>query len=241
MIAILRIIFLVPLIILVCVLGCLACICRPFHRNNTHMVAQMLSSLAPLFGIKMVVRVPADITDTPKLIIGNHQNTFDVVTISAGVRNGVVSIGKKSLKWVPFFGQLYWLSGNILIDRSNRTKAAGTISETAEKMRENNLSIWMFPEGTRSNGRGLLPFKTGAFHTAIQAQVPIVPIVMSSTGHFRLNRWDNGYAIVENLEPLITSGATKADVRELALLAHAKMQQKISELDLEVAQLNLNK
>ncbi len=38
----------------------------------------------------------------------------------------------------------------------------------------------MFPEGTRSRGRGLLPLKTGAFRTAIQANVPIVPICASN-------------------------------------------------------------
>lgn len=241
MIALLRIIFLIPLIILVCIVGSLISISRPFHRNNTHMVARLLSSLAPLFGIKLVVRVPDNLTETPKVFLGNHQNTYDVVTISAGVREGVVSIGKKSLKWVPFFGQLYWLSGNILIDRKNKTKAAGTINRTAERMRENNLSLWMFPEGTRSNGRGLLPFKTGAFHTAIQAQVPIIPVVMSSTHHFRLNRWNNGYAIVESLPQIETQGCTKADVRRFATLAHEQMKLKISELDIEVAQLNGNK
>ena len=58
-----------------------------------------------------------------------------------------VSLGKKSLKWIPFFGQLYWLSGNILIDRANRSKAAGTISKSAEKIKQKGLSVWMFPGG----------------------------------------------------------------------------------------------
>ena len=65
------------------------------------------------------------------------------------------------------------------------------------------LSIWMFPEGTRSRGRGLLPFKTGAFHTAMQAGVPIVPVVASSyANQIDLNRWDNGEVLIEMLPPL---------------------------------------
>ena len=55
----------------------------------------------------------------------------------------------------------------------------------------------MFPEGTRSKGRGLIPFKTGAFHTAIAAKVPLVPIVCSSYADKLINRWDNGEIIVE--------------------------------------------
>jgi len=241
MIALFRILFLVPIIIIACLVGILVCLVRPFHRNNTYAVAQILASLGPLFGIKVIDRVPKDLTHTPKVIVANHQNTFDVVTISSAVRSGVVSIGKKSLKWVPFFGQLYWNSGNILIDRKNSGKAANTINSTADKMRDKNLTVWMFAEGTRSNGRGLLPFKTGAFHTAIQANVPIIPIAMSSTSHFRLNRWNNGYAIIENLPPIETSECTKADVRDLAKLAHEQMKTKIAALDLEVAALNDNK
>lgn len=241
MIALIRIIFLVPIIIIACLIGILICIFRPFYRNNTYTVAHILAGLAPLFGIKVINRVSKDLTTTPKVIVANHQNNFDVVTISGGVRPGVVSIGKKSLKWVPFFGQLYWLSGNILIDRKNSSKAANTINSTADKMRENNLSVWMFPEGTRSRGRGLLPFKTGAFHTAIQAQVPIVPIVMSSTDKFSINRWNNGYAIIEDMQPISMDNVSKSDVREVAKQTREVMKGKIAELDQQVAELNANK
>ncbi len=68
---------------------------------------------------------------------------------------------------MPLFGQLYWLTGNILIDRANRSKAKGTIDQVVNSIKESDVSVWMFPEGTRSRGRGLLPFKTGAFHAAM--------------------------------------------------------------------------
>jgi 1-acyl-sn-glycerol-3-phosphate acyltransferase len=68
----------------------------------------------------------------------------------------------------PVFGQLYWLTGNLLIDRNNRAKAHGTIAEVVNAFKKRNISFWMFPEGTRSRGRGLLPFKTGAFHAALR-------------------------------------------------------------------------
>ncbi len=238
MIALFRLIFVLPLFVLACIIGSLVSLVRPFHRNNTFSVSQLFAKLSPLIGITLIVRVDKSITDTPKVIIGNHQSNYDVVTISGGVTPGVVSVGKKSLKWVPFFGQLYWLSGNILIDRDNKMRAAGTINQLADKMAANNLSIWMFPEGTRSRGRGLLPFKMGAFHTAIQAQVQIIPIVLSSTDDFSINRWNNGHAIVESLEPIETLGCDKTKVRELAKLAHSRMAAKIIDLDAEVAVMN---
>ena len=94
----------------------------------------------------------------------------------------------------------------------------------------------MFPEGTRSRGRGFLPFKRGAFHAAIQAGVPIVPIVCSSThGQVKLNRRDNGAVKVEVLDPIYTKGLTEADIPELVSQCETLMQQKQQELDEQLA------
>ena len=88
----------------------------------------------------------------------------------------------------------------------------------------------MFPEGTRSRGRGLMPFKTGAFHAAIAAGVPIVPICVSTTsGNINLNRWNNGHVIVEMLAPVDTSKYGKENVRELAAHCRELMEAKIAE------------
>lgn len=238
MIALLRFVLIFPIYIGVCVLGCLFCLIRPFHRNNTRVVAHMLSSLAPLFGIKLITRVNTYQPYAPKVIIGNHQSSFDLVTISAAVTDGTVSMGKKSIRWIPFFGQLYWLSGNILVDRNNKHSARSTIDQVVERITNDQLSLWMFPEGTRSRGQGLLPFKMGAFHTAIKAKVPIVPIVLSSTDHFSLNKWRNGYAIAQALDPIPTDDYHLGNVKELAALCHSLMVKKIAELDQEVAALN---
>ena len=160
-----------------------------------------------------------------------------MVTISYMVMPRTVSVGKKSLIWVPFFGILYWATGNIFLDRDNRSKAHNTMSELANRINQDNLSIWMFPEGTRSRGRGLLPFKTGAFHAAIAAGVPIVPVVCSTTHNkINLNRWDNGTVICEMLEPIDVSGYSRENVRELAEYCHDVMQNRIAELDREAAQ-----
>ena len=111
------------------------------------------------------------------------------------------------------------------------------MSELARRINEDNLSIWMFPEGTRSRGRGLLPFKTGAFHAAIAAGVPIVPVVCSTTHNkIDLNRWDNGTVICEMLEPIDVSDYSRENVRELAEYCHDVMQNRIAELDREIAQ-----
>ncbi len=108
----------------------------------------------------------------------------------------------------------------------------------ADQIKKRKISVWMFPEGTRSRGRGLLPFKTGAFHAAIAAGVPIVPVCVSSTqGKIKLNRWNNGNVIIEMLDPIDTSVYSREQVRELSELCHSLMEAKIKELDLEVAEM----
>ena len=148
---------------------------------------------------------------------------------------GTVSMGKQSLAWIPLFGQVYYLSGNILIDRARSSKAADTIRQVVAKIKQRGISIWMFPEGTRSKGRGLIPFKTGAFHTAIAAKVPLVPIVCSSyAGQIDLNRWDNGEIIVEMLPPVDSQQWTRATVKDCSNTIRALMESKLAELDAKV-------
>ena len=116
-------------------------------------------------------------------------------------------------------------------------KAHGTIAEVVNHFKKRRISIWMFPEGTRSRGRGLLPFKTGAFHAAIAAGVPIIPVCVSTTSNkINLNRLHNGLVIVEMLPPIDVSQYGKDQVRELAAHCRSIMEQKIADLDKEVAE-----
>jgi 1-acyl-sn-glycerol-3-phosphate acyltransferase len=188
-----------------------------------------------LLGLTIEVRVPDEVKNIgPAVYICNHQNSYDLFTVSAAVQPNTVSVGKKSLKWIPFFGQMYWLTGNILIDRGNSNKAMNTIALAAEKIKEKKISIWLFPEGTRSNGRGLLPFKTGAFRTALQAGVPIVPVCASNLHQVvKLNRWNNGKVIIEFLPPVYIANSSKEDIRQIANETHEKMAQKIIALSEE--------
>ncbi|MDU8923583.1 1-acylglycerol-3-phosphate O-acyltransferase [Pasteurellaceae bacterium LIM206] len=228
--------------VLACILICLAgMVYSLFHfknPKNVSVVAKWFGRLAPLFGLQVEHRFAKDADKVGKAIyIGNHQNNYDMVTISYMVMPGTVTVGKKSLIWVPFFGLVYWLTGNIFIDRDNRSKAHNTMNELGRRINQNNLSVWMFPEGTRSRGRGLLPFKTGAFHAAVAAGVPIVPVVCSTTHNkVDLNRWDNGRVICEVMEPIDISGYGREDIRALSEKCHDLMAQRIAELDAEVAQ-----
>lgn len=238
MLGILRVIIVTLLCTLICIVGSVYCIFSPRNPRHVATFGHMFGRLAPIFGLTVETRIPPDVSEYGNCIyIANHQNNYDMVTVSNALQPRTVTVGKKSLAWIPFFGQLYWLTGNLLIDRENRAKAHGTIAQIAEQFRKKDISIWMFPEGTRSRGRGLMPFKTGAFHAAITAGVPIVPICVSNThGKVKMNRWSNGLVLIEMLPPVDTSQYSKERVRDLSEYCQRIMQEKIAQLDAEVAQ-----
>ncbi|CDH20275.1 1-acylglycerol-3-phosphate O-acyltransferase [Xenorhabdus bovienii] len=236
MLAIIRGIIVFLLSILICLFGSIYCLFSPRNPGHVMTFGHAFGKLHKVFGIKMLERIPEEAKQYgPSIYIGNHQNNYDMVTMSNAVQPRTVTVGKKSLLFIPFFGPLYWLTGNILINRENRSKAHGTISQVVQQIKKRHISVWMFPEGTRSRGRGLLPFKTGAFHAAIAAGVPIVPVCVSSThDRIKFNRWNNGTVIVEMLPPIDTTKYTKEQVRQLAEHCRQMMQAKIEELNNEV-------
>ncbi|CBJ80934.1 1-acyl-sn-glycerol-3-phosphate acyltransferase [Xenorhabdus bovienii str. Jollieti] len=236
MLAIIRGIIVFLLSILICLFGSIYCLFSPRNPSHVMTFGHAFGKLHKIFGIKMLERIPEEAKQYgPSIYIGNHQNNYDMVTMSNAVQPRTVTVGKKSLLFIPFFGPLYWLTGNILINRENRSKAHGTISQVVQQIKKRHISVWMFPEGTRSRGRGLLPFKTGAFHAAIAAGVPIVPVCVSSThDRIKFNRWNNGTVIVEMLPPIDTTKYTKDQVRQLAEHCRQMMQARIEELNNEV-------
>ncbi len=220
------------------VVGILIGLCRPFNPDNSRLCARIYSKPA-LWILRLKLK-----TETTGLrdhsascvIVANHQSNYDLFVLGAVVPKRTVSIGKKSLKWVPFFGQLYWLAGNVLIDRGNAAKAKRAMLTTTDTLQHKDTSIWVFPEGTRNLGNGLLPFKKGAFQMAIAAGVPIVPVCVSTySKHMQLNRWNSGSVTIRSLPPISTKGKTAGDIPALMQQCQEQMQATIAELDREIA------
>ncbi|WP_409439872.1 1-acylglycerol-3-phosphate O-acyltransferase [Psychromonas sp. GE-S-Ul-11] len=236
MLFIIRAILIVAVVILMSVYSLFYCILSPRNPKNTYHFAMLFSKMSRLVGLKVTIRIPESAKNNGSVVyIANHQNNYDMVTTTGAVQPGSVTIGKKSLVLVPFFGIIYWLTGNILIDRDNKDKSKNTITDVVNQMRAKDLAVWIFPEGTRSRGRGLMPFKMGAFHTALQAGVNVVPTVISNTHEqVKLNRWDNGEVIVEMLEPIDITQYKKREIRRLMNDSHEIMLAKYKQLNKEV-------
>ena len=116
--------------------------------------------------------------DRPAIYISNHTSAADLFIGMWLAPVGTVGIAKKQVVYYPLLGQIYLLSGHLRIDRGNSASAVESLRKLSEIVRNNGLSIYMWPEGTRSVGP-LLPFKKGIVHLAIQTGLPVVPVVVS--------------------------------------------------------------
>lgn len=235
--AVLRIILIFFYFILASVLMILMCLVRPFHRDNVHVIGQVYGVIAKLLGLDVRVTVPESVKQGgPFVYLANHQNSYDLFTVCQSAQKGVVTVGKKSLVWIPFFGWLYYLSGNILIDRKNKGKAHDTLKFTVDKIKQRRISVFFFPEGTRSYGRGLLPFKTGAIRIAQATAEPVVTVSISNLHNkVKLNRWNNGVVLIQLSEPQAID--TGKSAKEWTYHFYAQMKNTIAQLDSHVAEI----
>jgi 1-acyl-sn-glycerol-3-phosphate acyltransferase len=155
--------------------------------------------------------------ERPAIYVSNHSSSIDIFLGIWAAPLGTVGVAKKEIVWVPFFGQAYWLSGHLCLDRSNREQAIASLKALANKVVNNRLSIYIWPEGTRSQDGRLMEFKKGAFHLALQTKLPVIPVVV----HGAHRCWEAKQlrilpvpVCVEVLEPVDTSDWTDENLLE---------------------------
>jgi lysophosphatidate acyltransferase len=153
----------------------------------------------------------------PTLYVCNHASVLDVFLGIWMSRTGTCGVAKKEIIYYPFLGQFFWLAGHLTIDRGNNAKAVRSLKKLVSFVMDNKLSIYIWPEGTRSKDGRLLPFKKGAFHLALATRLPVVPIVMRGTHHVwpnRTYRLHRKTVEIEFLPPIDTSGWTEETLPE---------------------------
>jgi 1-acyl-sn-glycerol-3-phosphate acyltransferase len=112
--------------------------------------------------------------------VSNHVGIFDIILALAYAGRPFGFIAKKELLYLPFINIWIYILGGLFIDRVNIRKAKKTIDLGIEKLQK-GWSMLIFPEGTRSKGQGLLPFRSGAIKLATNSLVPIIPIAITGS------------------------------------------------------------
>jgi putative phosphoserine phosphatase/1-acylglycerol-3-phosphate O-acyltransferase len=155
----------------------------------------------------------------PCVFVFNHQSKLDLAVIVHLVRRDATGVAKKEVGDLPVFGQILDSAGLVFIDRADAGRAIDQLEPAVRKLRDGGASLVVAPEGTRSATPRIGPFKKGPFHIAMQAGVPVVPIVLRNVGELM---WRGAQLIspgtveVKVLPPVDTSTWTTEAVGEHA-------------------------
>ncbi|MHC1563304.1 HAD-IB family hydrolase [Actinomycetospora sp. C-140] len=168
-------------------------------------------------GVSLDVHGAANIWGArPAVFLFNHQSQLDVLVLGALMRGNFVSVAKKELATDPLFGGLMRLLETAFVDRDDNAQARKALEPAVERLRE-GTSIVIAPEGTRSPTPTPGKFKKGAFHLAMQAGVPIVPLVFRNTGELMSRNAmiiHPGVVQVAALPPISVADWTREDLDE---------------------------
>ncbi len=145
---------------------------------GTTLAGELGSALA---GVRLDVHGAEHLEARPAVFLFNHQSQLDVLILAKLLRGGFTGVAKQELANSPGFGLMFRLADVAFVDRQDNAQARKALEPAVQKLRD-GISLVIAPEGARSATPALGPFKKGAFHVAMQAGVPIVPIVIRNSG-----------------------------------------------------------
>jgi len=190
-----------------------------------------LSYLMPIWTIHIEGREKAEKQIT-YVIISNHQSMLDILLINC-LRFKFKWISKIENFNVPVIGWYLRMARYITVDRGNEESKLEMLEKSSDCLKE-GISIMIFPEGTRSLNNEIGFFKRGAFQLALQANVPILPVLIDGTGgilpkHGLIFR--SGYQIRINvLDPVNPDDFSTSDPDNLALQLSEVMTTRLNEI-----------
>lgn len=165
-------------------------------RSSFSIATNVLRRIASLSGVRLTVKGLENIPkDQPALFICNHRSLFDIVTLFPLLPNPTTFIAKNNLEKVPLVSNWMKLMRCPFLDRENTGDGLRIVRDSMQLIRD-GISVCVFPEGTRTPGDEMLPFKEGTFMIAQKTGCLVVPVAVMDTEH-----------IFENHKPFIHAGA----------------------------------
>ena len=182
-------------------------------------------------GMRVQVEGRENIPTGVCLFAANHTSNADAAAIVGAIPRRLAIFGRKSLFEIPIVGLAFRLAKFVPVDRGNRDTALASVKQAVEYIKT-GLSFLVYPEGTRSPDGRMHRFKKGSFVMAIEAGVPIVPVVCS--GAHRIMKKNSlvihpGRVTVRFGKPIDVSGYTVEQRSVLAQQVHDVIAAQLPE------------
>ncbi len=175
-----------------------------------------------LTGVEVELRGAENMPKTGCLYVFNHTSHYDILTVFSASPRYCYFGAKSELFSIPVFGSAIRIAGALPIERKNREKVMQVYKEAELRVLKGDVFA-LAPEGTRFKGRGILgDFKSGPFFFAVNAKMPIVPLVLIGCEkvlpkHALLANWGiwKQKVIMEILPPIFPEGRSETQVPQL--------------------------
>jgi 1-acyl-sn-glycerol-3-phosphate acyltransferase len=141
---------------------------------------KLMSFASGVMGIRIEVEGLENIPAGPCVFVANHASNLDPFVVLPSLPRRVAILVKSELFKIPIFASAMRHADYVGVDRGDKTDRGASIAACVGVLRR-GISLFIFPEGTRSPDGRLRPFKRGAFTIAMEAAVPIVPIAIEGT------------------------------------------------------------
>lgn len=192
--------------------------------------AQRVKDIGANLTVEGLENIP---NDRPFVLIANHQSNSDIFYLLGTIGRPVSLVAKAELGKVPILVRWLKAMGGLLMDRSDLRQSMQTILNGIKLVKQ-GISVGIFPEGTRSNGKHMLEFKGGSFKLATKTGAPILPLTIEGT--HRLMEDNNGWIKTTDIKltyhPIIeTKGMSKEEQNELPERVHKIIESALKEDD----------
>jgi 1-acyl-sn-glycerol-3-phosphate acyltransferase len=151
--------------------------------------------------------------ERPQVFMSNHQSVWDIAAIIVAIPVSFRFVAKKEVLALPFVGWAAKGGGHVIVDRGDNAQAVASLKRAAARIRD-GTNVIIYPEGTRSESGRMRGFKSGGFHLAIEAGVPVVPVTVSGSHRLtpkRSLRIRSGTVRIHFGKPIATHGLTVED------------------------------
>ncbi len=192
---------------------------------------RMCARVSPIWRFRVEGSAPPDIERRAYVVVANHESSADPFLLS-WLPFDMRWVAKVSLFKTPVIGWLMRFGGDIQLLRGDGESVRAMLAEARTTL-DTGLPVMIFPEGTRSPDGALQRFKDGAFHLAIEAGVPILPLAIEGTRACRPkgSLWFGvASARVRMLQPIPTKGLTLADLPKLREETRAAIRDALVEI-----------